>query len=93
MGNNTFAVNDVFQEVDTRTVDERNRITLGDLLKGYRRVRLYENDRGEVLLQPIGEIPADELWLYESKEDREAVLKGIKDASEGKISRLNLDDL
>ena len=45
------------------------------------------------MLQPIGEIPADELWLYESKEDGEAVLKGIKDASEGRISRLNLDEL
>jgi hypothetical protein len=93
MKNNTLQINDEFQEVDTKTIDDRTRITLGDLFKGYKRVRLYKNDRGEVLLQPITEIPASEVWLFQNKESLESVMDGLKDASEGKISELNLDEL
>jgi hypothetical protein len=93
MDNNTIFVNSEFEEVDTRTIDERNRLTIGELIKGYKRVRIYKNIRGEVFLQPIVEIPASELWLIQNKETLEGVLKGIKDASDGKISRLELNEL
>ena len=93
MGNNLLKIEDEFEEVDTRTVDDRNRLTLGELLKGSKRVRLYKNDRGELLLQPVVEIPASEAWLFRNKEAFESVKKGLKDASEGKISKLNLKDL
>ena len=39
------------------------------------------------------EIPASEAWLYKNKEALEMVKNGIKDASEGKVSDLNLDEL
>jgi hypothetical protein len=90
---NTFMIHDEFKEIDTRTIDERNRLTLGELMRGYKRVRLYKNERGEVLLQPVVEIPASELWLYQNRDAMESVLKGIKDASEAKISRLDLGEL
>jgi len=93
MGNNILKIEDEFEEIDTRTVDDRNRLTLGELLKGSKRVRLYKNDRGEVLLQPVVEIPASEAWLFRNKEAFESVKKGLKDASEGKISKLNLKNL
>jgi len=93
MKNNTLRINDEFQEVDTKTIDDRTRITLGDLFKGYKRVRLYRNDRGEVLLQAITEIPASEVWLFQNKEALESVMEGLEDASEGRISELNLDEL
>ena len=93
MGNNILKIEDEFEEIDTRTVDDRNRLTLGELLKGSKRVRLYKNDRGEILLQPVVEIPASEAWLFRNKEAFESVKKGLKDASEGKISKLNLKDL
>jgi len=93
MGNNILKIEDEFEEIDTRTVDDRNRLTLGELLKGSKRVRLYKNDRGEFLLQPVVEIPASEAWLFRNKEAFESVKKGLKDASEGKISKLNLKDL
>ena len=35
MDNNTIFVNSEFKEVDTRTIDERNRLTIGELIKGY----------------------------------------------------------
>lgn len=93
MSNNTIFVNSKFEEVDTRTIDERNRLTIGELIKDYKRVRIYKNNRGEVFLQPIVEIPASELWLLQDKETLKGVLKGIKDASDGKVSRLDFNEL
>lgn len=93
MRGNVLKIEDEFKEIDTRTVDDRNRLTVGELLKGSKRVRLYKNERGEVLLQPVVEIPASEAWFFKNKEAFESVKKGLKDASEGKISKLNLKDL
>ena len=93
MRGNILRVKDEFKEVDTRTIDDRNRLTLGELMKGSKRVRLYKNDAGELLLQPVVEIPASEAWLFRNDQAMENVKAGLKDASEGKISKLNLKDL
>jgi hypothetical protein len=39
--NNTIKINDEFQEIDTKTIDNRNRLTIGELAQGFNRVRLY----------------------------------------------------
>ena len=93
MRGKSLKIEDEFEEVTTRTIDDRDRLTLGELPKGSRRVRVYKNDRGEVLLRPVVEIPASEAWLFQNEEAFESVKKGIKDASEGKVSKLNLKDL
>ena len=93
MRGKTLKVQDEFVAIATRTIDDRNRLTLGELPKGLKRVRIYKNDRGEVLLRPVVEIPASEAWLFQNEEAFESVKKGLKDASEGKISKLNLEDL
>ncbi|MBW2342931.1 MAG: hypothetical protein JRF53_02745 [Deltaproteobacteria bacterium] len=90
---NNIKISDDFQEVGTRTMDERNRLTLGEIFKGYKRIRLYKNERGEVLLQPVVEVPASELWLFQNKDALKSVQRGLKEASEGKITKLNLDEL
>lgn len=38
-------------------------------------------------------VPPSETWLYRNKEAIESVRRGLKDASEGRISKLNLDEL
>ena len=93
MRGKTLKVQDEFEEIATRTIDDRNRLTLAELPKGLKRVRIYKNDRGEVLLQPVIEIPASEAWLFQNDEAFKSVKKGLKDASQGKISKLNLKDL
>jgi hypothetical protein len=93
MQNTVLRIDDEFEEIGTKTIDDRNRLTLGDLFRGYKRVRLYRNDRGELFLQPTVEIPASELWLFQNKEALEAVQTGLKDASEGKIVKADLDKL
>jgi hypothetical protein len=87
--NDTIKINDEFQEIDTRTIDNRNRLTIGELAQGFNRVRLYKNKMGEILLKPIVEIPVSELWLFQNKKAFENVQKGLKDISEGKISKID----
>ena len=48
--------------------------------KGY-----YYND--ETFSLPM--VPASEIWLFQNKEALQSVKKGLKDASEGKISKLS----
>ncbi|MBW1899622.1 MAG: hypothetical protein JRI61_11260 [Deltaproteobacteria bacterium] len=93
MENTVLRIDDEFQEIGTKTIDDRNRLTLGDLFRGYKRVRLYKNERGELFLQPTVEIPASELWLFQNREALKAVQTGLKDASEGKIVKADIDKL
>jgi hypothetical protein len=82
-----------FKEVGTRSIDQRKRITLGKLTKNYKRMRIYVNDKGDILLKPVVEIPADEAWLYEDKEALKEVLEGIEAEKQGKVTKLNIEDL
>ena len=93
MENHTLKVDDEFEEISTHTVDDRHRITLGDLIKDTRRVRIYRNGRGELLLQPVVEIPAAEAWLFQNQEALAAVKRGLEDAAKGRVSRVDLDKL
>ena len=88
MQNASVKINDEFQEIGTRTIDSRNRLTVGELVQGLKRVRVYKNKLGEILIKPVVEIPASELWLFQNKEAFESVQKGLKEMSEGKISKL-----
>ena len=88
MQNASVKINDEFQEIGTRTIDSRNRLTIGELVQGLKRVRVYKNKLGEILIKPVIEIPASELWLFQNKEAFESVQKGLKEMSEGRISKL-----
>ena len=93
MKKNILKINKEFQELGTRTIDERNRLTLGLLIKGSKRVRIYKNDHGDLLLQPLVELPASELWVFENEEVIKSLRKGLRDAASGRLSKLNLEDL
>ena len=94
MKQETVRVADEFREISTKTIDTRDRIVLGKYLNSkYRRIRIYQNKAGELLLRPVVEIPASEAWLYENRDALVAVKKGLKEAKEGKISKLNLKKL
>ncbi len=86
-------ISDDFSELTTKTIDERERISIGKYLKTFKRVRLYQNKAGEILIRPIVEIPASELWLYKNKQASKSVQTGLKDVAEGKISKLDTKSL
>ena len=54
---------------------------------------VYCNEIGQIILDPHISIPAAEVWLYKNREALEAVQIGIKEATEGKVSKLDLTDL
>jgi len=68
------------------TVDSRKRVSLTKLLPEGKvsSVRAYrENDK--IVLEPMVEIPAREVWLYENKSALEKVKRGL--SQKGKIKR------
>jgi hypothetical protein len=38
-------------------------------------------------------IPPSEAWLYKNKQALESVQKGLKQATKGKVTKLNIDEL
>jgi hypothetical protein len=54
---------------------------------------VYCNELGQIILDPQISIPASEIWLYNIPDAREAVAIGLKEASQGKISKVNPDEL
>jgi hypothetical protein len=54
---------------------------------------VYCNEIGQIILDPQISVPASEIWLYNDPEARGAVASGLKEASQGKISRVKLDEL
>jgi hypothetical protein len=66
--------------------DVRGRITLGQALREPRTeglsFRAYVNDAGQVLLDPVVEVPLREQWLFKSPRALRALQKGLRSATE-----------
>ena len=54
---------------------------------------VYRNELGQIILDPQISIPASEVWLYKDTKYEQAVAAGLKEAAEGKISKINLKKL
>lgn len=86
-----------FEPVAEVAADDRARIAFG-------RAGVHRNDRflvsvrssGEILLTPLASIPKRELLVWEDDALRESLMRGLADASQGRVSRrddlLNDDD-
>ncbi|MDD4923644.1 MAG: hypothetical protein PHF74_02255 [Dehalococcoidales bacterium] len=74
--------------------DAKKRVVLPKVLnKPGITYRVYSNSIGQIILDPQVSIPASELWLYENPEALAGLKQGLKEAAEGKLSKVNLDDL
>ncbi len=68
------------------TLDARKRISLAKLLPDYEvsSFRAYtEGDK--IVLEPMAEISAHELWLYKNPEALKALEEGLQQSKEGKV--------
>lgn len=84
-----------FEPVAEVAADDRARIAFG-------RAGVHRNDRflvsvrssGEILLTPLASIPKRELLVWEDDALRESLMRGLADASQGRVSRRDdlLDD-
>ncbi len=92
---NQIIKNDNFREiaVDVKP-DAKKRIVLSKapLSEGVK-YHIYCNEIGQIVLDPHISIPASEVWLFKNKEALEAVEAGIIEATEGKVSKIDLNDL
>ena len=74
--------------------DAKRRIVISKAVAGEDvTYHIYRNDIGQIILDPQVSIPASEAWLYKNTEAREAVRAGLKEAAEGKVSKIDLNDL
>ncbi|WP_231584592.1 hypothetical protein [Mycobacterium haemophilum] len=76
-----------FEPVTEVTADNRARITLGRLgVRGADRFLVSRRPTGELLLTPMASIPQRELLVWENKQVRESLLRGLADVAHGRIS-------
>ena len=89
-----------FMSVDTRPLDSKHRITLGGrlqkLLMSKMKIDSYQvfvGKKGDILLRPAVSISSNEAWIYQNPEVIGKVRKGLQEAGEGKIEKVdNLED-
>jgi hypothetical protein len=54
---------------------------------------VYINSLGQIVLDPQVTIPASEAWLFKNPEALGAVRRGLDDAAEGRVSKVDQDNL
>ncbi len=70
------------------TMDARKRISLAKLLPDYEVCSFKAYLEGDkIILEPMAEIPAHELWLYKNPQALQDVREGIQQSKEGKVHK------
>ena len=72
---------------DIIRLDERDRITLGNLAKS-KTYKVMINDAGQILLNPVVTVPEPELWLWQNSSALAAVGRGIEQLANQEIHDL-----
>lgn len=89
-------IHEEFVPYNTKPLDSKHRITLGgklaNLLGKRMKVEAYQifvSKNGDILLRPAVSIPSSEAWVYRNPEVIASIRKGLQEAGEGKIKRVN----
>ena len=86
-------VEETFQEVGSKSIDTKSRISIGEatteLPPEVRRFRIFTGRDGDILLRPVVEIPAREVWLYRNPQALKAVQSGLTQSSQRKTRALD----
>lgn len=70
------------------TLDARKRISLAKLLPEDEVCSFRAYTEGDkIILEPMAEIPARELWLYKSPQALKDVQEGLQQSREGKVRK------
>ena len=54
---------------------------------------IYSNSIGQIILDPQVTIPASEAWLFNNPDALALVQRGLSDAAQGRVSKVDLDTL
>lgn len=81
---------DGFRPIAEVTADDRARIAFGKAgVHKDDRYALAVNDEGAILLTPLASIPKRELLVWENEDLKASLFRGLADAAEGKVKRLD----
>lgn len=80
------------KQTPTVNMDAKQRICLTRVLskeerENFNAFRIYR-DKGKIVLEPVVEVPAKDHWIYKNPKALAALMKGIKDAEEGRLHDL-----
>ena len=64
--------------------DAKGRIALGKIASNVSSYIVFQQPNGNLVLEPLVEIPAREKWLFENTEARESVKRGLVQSAQGK---------
>lgn len=79
-----------FRPVAEVTADDRSRIAFGKSgVVPSARYAVSVNEEGALLLTPLATIPARELIVWENDDLRASLFRGLADAAESKVRRLD----
>jgi hypothetical protein len=74
--------------------DAKKRVVLPKaLVKDDITYHIYCNSLGQIVLDPQVTIPASEVWLFKHPEALASVRRGLSDAKNGKVSKVDIDSL
>lgn len=76
----------------TVNMDDKQRISLTRVLskeerESFNSFRIYR-EGGKIILEPVCQVPEENHWIYKDPEALKSLLKGIKDAEEGRLNDL-----
>ncbi|MFC1916196.1 hypothetical protein ACFLW4_05845 [Chloroflexota bacterium] len=74
--------------------DTRRRVILPEVLvrEGVT-FRIYTNSDGQIVLDPQVTIPVSESWVFKNPDILALVQRGLSDAAEGRVSKVDLNAL
>ena len=74
--------------------DSKKRVVLPKSLVGKGiTYHIYINSLGQIVLDPQVTISASEAWLFNNPDAMASVRRGLSDAAQGKVSKIDLDTL
>ena len=74
--------------------DTKKRVVLPKTLVGEGiTYHIYSNKFGQIVLDPQVTIPASEVWLFNNPDALASVQRGLSDAVQGKVSKVDLGTL
>lgn len=80
------------KNMSTVNMDNKQRICLTRALskeerENFSSFRMYR-EGGKIVLEPIAEVPEKDHWIYKDPKALASLIKGIKDAEEGRLKDL-----
>lgn len=80
------------KQKSTVNMDDKQRICLTRVLskderENFSSFRIYREE-GKIILEPVAEVPEKDHWIYKDRKALASLMKGIKDAEEGRLHNL-----